>query len=350
MKGLFKSSKARSPAELVSHLRDLLIATDQSTASPTRNNTKKMSEVKKVILEMRTILYGSDQSEPTTEACAKLTEEFFKEDTMHLLIVCLPKLDAGDRQEATYVLANLQRQKVNSKVLASDYLEKNLDLIDILVSGYENDDIALLYGAILRDSIRHQVVASYVLNSEHFNKFFGYINNPNFEIASDAAATFKELLTRHKSTVAEFLSKNYEWFFKEYNELLESPNYITRRNAVKFLGLMLLDRSNTSVMVQYVTSVDNMRILMNLLRDSNKTIQIEAFHVFKLFAANQNKPPEIVNVLVTNKSKLLRFFGSFCFDKEDEDFKADKAQVVSEIESLEAITPSASPQRCEIPC
>ncbi|XP_074364470.1 putative MO25-like protein At5g47540 [Apium graveolens] len=350
MKGLFKSSsKIRAPSELVSYLRDLLVVTDQSATTPTRN-TKKMCEVKKVILEMRTILYGSDQSEPTTEACAKLTEEFFKGDTMHLLIIGLPKLDAGDRQEATYVLANLQRQRVNSRVVASDYLEKNLGLIDILVPGYEDDEIALCYGAILRDSTRHQVVTRYVLESEHFKKFFGYVQNPNFEIASDATATFKELLTRHKSTVAEFLSKNYEWFFREYNSLLESSNYITRRNAVKFLGLMLLDRSNTSVMVQYVSSIDNMRILMNLLRDSNKTIKLEAFHVFKLFAANQNKPPEIVNVLVTNRSKLLRFFNDFHFDKEEEDFKSDKAQVVREIETLEPTSPSSSPRRCEILC
>lgn len=95
----------------------------------------------------------------------------------------------------------------------------------------------------------------------------------------------------------------------EYNALLESHNYITRRNAVKvkhgsvylfildwsgikfcnlflcmfqLLGAMLLDRSNTVVMVRYVSSLDNMRIQMNLLRDSNKTIQLQAFHVFKV--------------------------------------------------------------------
>lgn len=77
-------------------------------------------------------------------------------------------------------------------------------------------------------------------------KFFYYIQLPNFDIAADAAATFKvlvhcnileispetmildfckthryhftsviyflqELLTRQKSTVAEFLTKNEEW-------------------------------------------------------------------------------------------------------------------------------------------
>ncbi|TQD70004.1 hypothetical protein C1H46_044465 [Malus baccata] len=196
--------------------------------------------------------------------------------------------------------------------------------------------MALHYGAMLRECIRHQSVARYVLESQHMKKFFDYIQLPNFDIAADAAATFKELLTRHKSTVADFLSKNYDWFFAEYNsKLLESSNYITRRQAVKLLGDILLDRSNSAVMTRYVSSRDNLRILMNLLRESSKSIQIEAFHVFKLFAANQNKPADIVSILVANRSKLLRLFADFKIDKEDEQFEADKAQVVREIAAME---------------
>ncbi|MBA0811809.1 hypothetical protein Gohar_025825, partial [Gossypium harknessii] len=71
------------------------------------------------------------------------------------------------------------------------------------------------------------------------------------------------------------------------------------------------------------------------MQESSKSIQIEAFHVFKLFAANQNKPADIVSILVANKSKLLRLFADFKTDKEDEQFEADKAQVVKEIASLE---------------
>jgi calcium binding protein 39 len=35
----------------------------------------------------------------------------------------------------------------------------------------------------------------------------------------------------------------------------------------------------------------------------------------QLFAANKNKPAEVVNILVTNRSKLLRFFAGFKIDK-----------------------------------
>lgn len=336
MKSLFKS-KPKTPAETVRHTRDLLIFADRGgTDVKESKREEKMAELSKHIRELKNILYGNNLAEPVAEACAQLTQEFFKENNLRLLITCMPKLCLETRKDASQVVANLQRQQVQSRLIASDYLEKNLDLMDILILGYDDTELALHYGAMLRECIRHQCVARYVLESEHMKKFFDYMQLQHFDIAADATATFKELLTRHKSTVAEFLSKNYGWFFPEYNtKLLESENYLTRRQAVKLLGDILLDRSNSAVMTRYVSSRENLRILMNLLRESSKSIQFEAFHVFKLFVANQNKPADIFNILFTNKSKLLRLFSDFKSDKEDEQFEADKSQVVKEIAALE---------------
>ncbi|XLS48311.1 hypothetical protein HN51_022669 [Arachis hypogaea] len=123
----------------------------------------------------------------------------------------------------------------------------------VLLSYEQDGDIALTYGVVARECIRHQCVARHVLGSDHMKKFFDYIQLSNFEIASDALSTFKELSTRHKSTVSEFLSKNYDWFFEEYNtRLLESNSYFTRRLAIKLLADMLLDRSNSSTMVRHL--------------------------------------------------------------------------------------------------
>ncbi|KAG5053521.1 hypothetical protein JHK87_005719 [Glycine soja] len=348
-KALFKP-KPKTPVELVRHARELIIFLDSNACTRESKREEKLSDLSKMILEIRTVLYGNGESEPNADACSQITREFFKDDTFRLFILYLSNLKLGARQDATHVIANLQRQRVNSQLIASQYLEKNLDLVDMLIGGYEKEgDIALTYGAVARECIRHQSVARHVLESEHMKKFFDYIQLPNFEIASDAVATFKELLTRHKSTVAEFLSKNYDWilsakrfycgcqFFKEYNsQLLESTSYFTRRYAIKLLGDMLLDRSNAAVMVQYVSSLDNMRILMNLLR---------------LFVANQNKPPEVVSILVTNKHKLLQFLDNFNNDKADEHFQADKQQVISEIITLEhKDRPCTALDNCEVPC
>ena len=52
-----------------------------------------MVELGKNIREMKIILYGNSDSEPAPEACAQLTQEFFKGNVMRLLIMLLPKLE-----------------------------------------------------------------------------------------------------------------------------------------------------------------------------------------------------------------------------------------------------------------
>ena len=47
--------------------------------------------------------------------------------------------------------------------------------------------------------------------------------------------------------------------------------------------------------------------MMNLLRDDAKSIQYEAFHVFKVFVANPNRPLAVTSILEANKEKLMHF-------------------------------------------
>ncbi|KAF8666027.1 hypothetical protein HU200_053896 [Digitaria exilis] len=162
---LFRT-KVRCPMEVVRHSRDLLrIVFEDRDASSNKEDlkpeTKVMVDLRRNIREVKCILYGNGEAEPVTEACTNLTKEFFKENTntMHLLILCLPYLDSETKKDVTQVIANLQRQKVDSKIIASDYLEVNKDLLDVLVSGYDNMEIAIHYSTILRDCIRHQVAA-----------------------------------------------------------------------------------------------------------------------------------------------------------------------------------------------
>ncbi|XP_023554533.1 putative MO25-like protein At5g47540 isoform X2 [Cucurbita pepo subsp. pepo] len=328
MRGLFKP-KARSPVELVRYANELLLFINRNEEVREQKREEKISELNKTISQMRTVLYGNGGAEPNADACAQLTQEFFKENTFRLLVVCIPRLNSGLRQCATHVLANLQRQQVKSRIIASEYLENNMDIMDILIPGYEDSDIALTYGAIARECIQHQCVARYVLESENMRKFFDYVQNPIFYVASDASATFR--------------------FFEAYNtQLLESTNYITKRHAVKLLGDLLLDNSNAAVMVKYVSSLENMRVLMNLLRDPNKTIQRDAFDVFKLFVANKNKPSEIIGILVANRTKLLLFLDDLKLDKVDDGFEEDKALIIREISICESFDPSSMKmENCE---
>lgn len=51
---------------------------------------------------------------------------------------------------------------------------------------------------------------------------------------------------------------------------------------MQLLGELLLERSNLKVMVRYVADEQNLKLMMNLLKDQSRSIQFEAFHVFKV--------------------------------------------------------------------
>ena len=81
--------------------------------------------------------------------------------------------------------------------------------------------------------------AKKILNSEYLWKFFdSYVHFPNFEVASDAFNSLRDLLitVKNKSTASTFLDNNFEEVFSHYEILLKKGNYVTRRRALKLLG------------------------------------------------------------------------------------------------------------------
>lgn len=236
-------------------------------------------------------------------------------------------------------------------------------------------DVALHYGSMLRSILRHPTLYS-LFTSEDYASQFAYpfleslVNQPNFEVASDALETLRTITTgcvsdgegycaavvradmtvtnesmtislttaAHDSQIAgsteqesqlvimtnpieienmmgsiasSFLERDYERIFEErFNSNLlstQNANYITRRVGLQLLSTILLTRSNYSVMMKYISNRANLRTIMMLLRDPGAQITLEAFHVFKVFVANPNKTPEVCRILIDNKAKLVNF-------------------------------------------
>ncbi len=149
-----------------------------------------------------------------------------------------------------------------------------------------------------------------------FYKFPHYIESTTFGISCDAYTNLKETLTRHKAMVAEYLDKNYDrvrpvasrrrcgrpslrptQFFSSFTTLILSNNYVTKRQSLKLLGEILLDRANFNVMTRYIASEANLKMMMNLLRDKSKNIQFEAFHVFKVALLSTHPFLALFNVI-----------------------------------------------------
>ncbi|KAK9818819.1 hypothetical protein WJX74_005590 [Apatococcus lobatus] len=326
-------SKSRSPQELV-------LKTDNSMKKLSLGATDhQVEDVARNLALMKVVFFGEGDIEPSKEHAIELARQACRSNFLSQVVQKLALLDFESRKDAAQVCGAIVRMDAQGEYPGVRYIHEHPDIIPTLFAGYDNPAIALNCGSMLRDCIRDESIARLVLEGPLFADFFHKVEVTNFEVASDAFTTFKDLLTRHKALVVNFLMTRYEEFFQQYSKLLESSNYVTRRQSLKLLGELLLDRANVKVMMRYVSDAYNLRQMMLLLKDSSRSIQFEAFHVFKVFVANPNKPKPIVEILTGNQEKLLKYLTNFHTDKDDEQFKEEKVVIIKEIQALRPPTP-----------
>ncbi|PIA44744.1 hypothetical protein AQUCO_01700381v1 [Aquilegia coerulea] len=333
----FKPSRPKTPSELVKAIRESLLALDTKTVVEVKALEKALEEVEKNFLAMRQMLSGDGEVEPNTENVSQFAIEICKEDVLGLFIHKLHVLGWEARKDLVHCWCILLKQTIGSGNCCVEYIESHLDLLDFLVLCYDNKDVALNCGNMVRECIKFPSLAKYILDSTSFELFFKYVELPNFDVASDAFATFRDLLTRHETAVSEFLTARYEEFFELYEKLLTSANYVTRRQSLKLLSEFLLELpSNSHIMKRYILEVRHLKVMMTLLKDSSKNIQISAFHIFKVFVANPNKPHEIIAILAKNHERLLMLLHNLSVGKgaEDEQFEEEKELIIKEIERV----------------
>ncbi|KAF7792668.1 hypothetical protein EIP86_003765 [Pleurotus ostreatoroseus] len=334
----FFKTKPRTPPDLVRGLRDSLQKLDSAPPGESRKRLfineyfKANEEASKNLQLVKGLLLGEGDSSP--EVVAQLAQETYQTDLLQHMLLSIHRLEFEARKDVVQVFNNLLRRQIGSRFPTVEYLSNKPEILFTAFKGYENEDIALNTGLVLREMLRHEPLAKILLHSEQFYSYPHYIETTTFGVSCDAFNNLKETLTRHKPMVADFLDKNYDRFFKSFDTLILSENYVTKRQSLKLLGEILLDRANFNVMTRYIANEANLKMMMNLLRDKSKNIQFEAFHVFKVFVANPKKPPQIENILRRNQEKLLQYLRNFHNDKEDEQFTDEKQFLIGQIQQL----------------
>lgn len=193
-------------------------------------------------------------------------------------------LDFEARKSAVIVISSLLGRKVGNRCPVSDYIcaGHREDFLFTLLAGYDIPEIALNCGMLLRECIRHESLAQILLESKQVLCLFSLVNVPNFDVASDAFATLRDLFTRHPLLTATYLIERYDELVFSLHALLTSDNYMTKRQSLKLVGEILLERNSCDVMNRYVSSPEHLKTIMRLLRDPSSSVQFEAFHVFKV--------------------------------------------------------------------
>lgn len=153
------------------------------------------------------MLYGDAENEPKEADITKLVDDLFATNLLLDLLTHMKELEFEARKDVARIYDFVLRQRKDASL---EYIKTHPEILQRLVEGYTDSEIALNCGSILREVIRHEVLAEMVLTSHLFDNFFDYVQLSTFDIASDAFATFKLILTKHKPLCAKFLEDNFD--------------------------------------------------------------------------------------------------------------------------------------------
>ncbi|KAH8816307.1 conidiophore development protein-like protein hymA [Xylogone sp. PMI_703] len=326
----------------------------------------KAEELAKTLAQMKYILQGTQETESSPEQVYQLVTGMIQEDLLIHLASNLYRLPFESRKDAQVIFSYVLRFRLpggspKSEPIALSYVvNQRPDVLVELCKGYDHKESATPAGTVLREVLKSDAAAAIILYHDPndgpggakgitgiqpdikqsgkgvFWKFFDWIDQGSFEVSADAFTTFRDILTKHKQIVAQYLTTNFDLFFDKYNNVLvKSESYVTKRQSIKLLGEILLDRANYAVMTAYVDRGEHLKICMNLLRDERKMVQYEGFHVFKVFVANPHKSIAVQKILLINRERLLTFLKHFLEERtEDEQFIDEKEFLIKQIKNM----------------
>ncbi|MEC7184048.1 MAG: hypothetical protein VXW15_15135, partial [Bdellovibrionota bacterium] len=114
----------------------------------------------------------------------------FKEDSVKIIVA----LRGGEVEQSVRPAVLSALRQLGGEVNAVTWLEGSPEVLLAMVRSYEDPKVALNYGLMLREAIRHERLATILLNEEEtFTTLFRCIESPHFDVASDAFATCRDL-------------------------------------------------------------------------------------------------------------------------------------------------------------
>ncbi|CAD6186429.1 unnamed protein product [Caenorhabditis auriculariae] len=330
-----------SPHHIAKAFKQALEALQKGTKSDEdiqKNINKSFEAVKEIIL-------GTPEHPPTPEAIALFIREIVDTNALQLLITNLSKFDFESRKDAVQIFVNILRRQFGKgyNLPVTDYLIRRRELVCGLVKGYEYPEIAAHCGQIIRECCEFESLHKLMLYDESFYDYFRHVQNNAFDIAADAFMTLKTLLTRHHLAALDYAEIHFDRLFAAFKNLLVSPNFFVKSQSLKLLCTFLLNRIHHPVVETFISSQDNLVMIMECLRSESGVIRVEAFHVFKIFVLHPKKAQGVHEILFRNKEKLLLYFGNFGSKRgespTDDDSALDLMAVVKTIEELHPYEP-----------
>lgn len=274
---------------------------------------------------------------------------FFKYNLLASLLLKFSILDFESRKNISILFTNGFGKLVDNKFVYIDYMCSKTDLIILLLILLENSKQLALHnvenylaiGSILEECIKFEQLSRFVISQNlESGVVWKLLDNcmiQQFEISTQSFILINLLFLRNTKMISnEFFNNknNLNIFIQKINTMLKHGDYVAKRQSIKILSTMILGRSFSQLMTTYISNAENLKLIMLLLNATSKNLQLEAFHIFKVFVANPNKPKSVCDILLANREKLIKFITVNFVDSPDRNLKREKQYIINVLEEL----------------
>merc|ERR1719334_737304 len=146
------------------------------------------------------MLYGDPDHEPKEAQREKLTQKLLSSNLLLTLIQKISTFDFEGKKDAAAIVNFVVRRSHENG--AEPHLIKNLDpILGRLLRAYsdDGDGTALPCGSILQEMAKKETLCTHMLkSSDLMYQVMKYVDQRNFDVASDAFTSLKILTTKHK--------------------------------------------------------------------------------------------------------------------------------------------------------
>lgn len=215
------TKRKKTPDQLVISAKSALHNLLDPNGSP-ETKLSASQTLEKRLGQMKEILYGD--SDPSYEIdenkIAELSQSLQDENLVQSVIFHLKDIPFEARKDTALILNGLLRRNPFN---FCDYIVNHFDVVVFLMNGYSDSELALNCGMILREMGKIEILHKMILESASFWNFFEvYVHYPNFDVASDAFSTLRDLLapSKNKNVSFQFLMENYEKLFSMYEVII----------------------------------------------------------------------------------------------------------------------------------
>ncbi|SCU77560.1 LAMI_0A01552g1_1 [Lachancea mirantina] len=322
------------------------------TASTADSRRKTQDECSKYLTGTKHFMLGEVDPAPSTESLDELFGAIYHTDLLYDLLAHLTDLDFEACKDVALIFSTCLRRSKDNKLVTVDFLVARPRFIALMLRTTElalaksnSNDLFLTVGSVVLECVKYEQLCRLILKDQQMWKFFDYARQGSFEVSTESLQILTNTFTSHHKLVStEFFSQPVllSRFISRLNKLIAHGNYVTKRQSIKLLYNLIMVRAYNQLLTSYINSPENLKLIMILLSDRSKNLQIGSFNVFKVFIANPRKSKQVLDILIKNREKLLQYFENFNTDSKDSTFLDEKDYVSQEIEALPRLVSSGS--------